>query len=291
MELTWTARGRIQTISESATGDELVRFDWDPLGRRAVRTANGRTLAWSHGGALELDASGAPVAADLGVVRIALDGQHVYRHADDRGNVVMRSDQDGEIRTLRKYDAYGPLETIGEGDDREHGYGLGMELAIDPVLGPVYVMGERVYDPLIGRFLGPDPVPQRINGFVYTLGNPTEFWDPSGRSFDEIDWSQVGAWAIAAGSVLVAGVTCAAAVAEPTFGGEILCAATVGIAAGAIAQAIARQHLDLSEAARGLYPLFEIPILSYGIPRGRVEIHDLGSHGFVEFPRAIYLEL
>ena len=100
---------------------------------------------WSHGGLLELDAAGNPLAADLGVVRIAVNGAHIYRHTDERGNVVMRSDANGEIRTRRTFDAYGPLETFGEAGDDAHGYALGLELPIDASLGPVYVLGERVY--------------------------------------------------------------------------------------------------------------------------------------------------
>jgi hypothetical protein len=38
-----------------------------------------------------------------------------------------------------------------------------------------------MYDPLVGRFISPDPVFQLLNQYSYTLGNPIWFWDPDGQ--------------------------------------------------------------------------------------------------------------
>ncbi len=47
------------------------------------------------------------------------------------------------------------------------------------------LLGARIYDPAVGRFLSPDPVLQLINPYTYTLGNPVWFSDPEGTdSFD-----------------------------------------------------------------------------------------------------------
>lgn len=42
------------------------------------------------------------------------------------------------------------------------------------------MLGARIYDPIAGRFLSKDPIPQAINQYSYTLGNPVRFWDPTG---------------------------------------------------------------------------------------------------------------
>ncbi|MFF7261395.1 RHS repeat-associated core domain-containing protein [Streptomyces sp. NPDC008159] len=47
------------------------------------------------------------------------------------------------------------------------------------------VLGARMYDPALGRFLSPDPVqtpyvPQNLNAYSYSLNNPVAFSDPSG---------------------------------------------------------------------------------------------------------------
>ncbi|MDD2528955.1 MAG: RHS repeat-associated core domain-containing protein [Lentimicrobiaceae bacterium] len=56
-------------------------------------------------------------------------------------------------------------------------------------------MNGRVYDPVVARFLSPDPyiqapgMPQNYNGYVYALNNPLVYTDPSG----EIIFTIVGA--------------------------------------------------------------------------------------------------
>jgi RHS repeat-associated protein len=49
-------------------------------------------------------------------------------------------------------------------------------------IGELMLLGERVYDPAVGRFLSPDPLFQVVNQFAYTLGNPIWFSDADGRS-------------------------------------------------------------------------------------------------------------
>jgi RHS repeat-associated protein len=50
-------------------------------------------------------------------------------------------------------------------------------------------MNGRVYDPVVARFLSPDPyikapnMPQNYNGYVYCLNNPLVYTDPSGEFF------------------------------------------------------------------------------------------------------------
>ena len=50
-------------------------------------------------------------------------------------------------------------------------------------------MNGRVYDPLVGRFLSPDPFVQDIsnsqnfNRYCYCLNNPVKYTDPTGEFF------------------------------------------------------------------------------------------------------------
>ena len=49
-------------------------------------------------------------------------------------------------------------------------------------------MNARLYDPLLGRFLSPDPIvqapefTQSFNGYTYALNNPLAYTDPNGES-------------------------------------------------------------------------------------------------------------
>lgn len=57
-------------------------------------------------------------------------------------------------------------------------------------------MNGRLYDPVVGRFLEPDPViqnatsTQNLNRYSYALNNPLKYTDPSGNSFKQSmdDW-------------------------------------------------------------------------------------------------------
>ena len=50
-------------------------------------------------------------------------------------------------------------------------------------------MNARLYDPLVGRFLSPDPYiqapdfTQNFNRYSYALNNPLKYTDPSGNFF------------------------------------------------------------------------------------------------------------
>ncbi|MBL4621776.1 MAG: RHS repeat-associated core domain-containing protein [Immundisolibacteraceae bacterium] len=62
--------------------------------------------------------------------------------------------------------------------------------------GLVHMKG-RVYDPLLGRFLSPDPIVQNTydlqayNSYAYVRNNPLSFTDPSGYSWISRKWHQL----------------------------------------------------------------------------------------------------
>jgi len=67
--------------------------------------------------------------------------------------------------------------------------------------GELMILGFRMYDPVVGRFLSPDPVLQRINQYSYTLGNPVWFSDPDGRASATLKLAVLGlVLAVIAGS-------------------------------------------------------------------------------------------
>jgi hypothetical protein len=67
-------------------------------------------------------------------------------------------------------------------------------------------MNGRVYDPILGRFLGPDPIVQNpgntqgYNRYGYCLNNPLRYFDPTGYTW----WSHFWGWADETGSKVVA---------------------------------------------------------------------------------------
>jgi RHS repeat-associated protein len=172
--LTWTASGRLTSFGLD------VSFDWDALDRKVRSVVMGVESRWLFGGRVEADPAGLPGSIDLGEVRVDLaTGQHRYRHLDFRGNVKFVSDQGGEVRSHYQYDAYGLRKLRGADDDP-------VRFAGRSQIGELMALGERIYDPAVGRFLSPDPVLQQVNQYAYTLGNPVWFADPSGRNFESV---------------------------------------------------------------------------------------------------------
>ena len=166
--VTWNALGRVTSIGPDFT------MRWDALGRKLSAAHQGVNSDWRYGGEVRQDESGSLRRLDLGWISIDLDPpQHEYRLVDFRGNAKLLLDDAGEVIAHHHYAGYERLGTDGA-DLTGGGYAGGSH--VDELV----IVGQRVYDPIAGRFLSQDPIDQTINQYVYTLGNPIRFWDPGG---------------------------------------------------------------------------------------------------------------
>ena len=169
--VSWTADGRIAQIGNRS-------FVWDMQRRLITLTEGGSTRDFSwFDGQIEVDpVSQVPIALELGDARIALSGGNdVYRHRDFRDNVKFTTDQDGEVLAHYRYGPYGVDAVFGSGGDD-------IRFVDRRDVGSVALLGARVYDPAIGRFLSPDPVLQVSEQYGYAQGNPVMFTDPDGEN-------------------------------------------------------------------------------------------------------------
>ncbi len=119
----------------------------------------------------------------------------VYLHHDALGNVVAKSDENGNIISRETLTPFG--KSLGLTDhsgsvtvgDTEHRTGYTGHVR-DRDLGLTY-MQARYYDPRIGRFMGVDPVsyspekPQMFNRYAYANNSPYRYVDPDGRFPDD----------------------------------------------------------------------------------------------------------
>jgi RHS repeat-associated protein len=150
---------------------------WDLRGRPVATSIGGESLEFVYfGGRLPNDPqSGALLPLDLGVASVDFDAAgRSYRHFDFRHNVSFVSDESGAIVSHYQYSAYGLDTVFGSDEDAVRFVGRQQ-------IGELMWLGARIYDPIVGRFLSPDPVFSLINQFTYTLGNPIRYWDPDGR--------------------------------------------------------------------------------------------------------------
>jgi RHS repeat-associated protein len=101
------------------------------------------------------------------------------------GSIVSITDNNGTVVFKAAYDAWGK-QTATTGTFKFHRGYTGHEHL--PEFSLINMNG-RMYDPLLGRFLSPDPFVQRpdfsqsFNRYSYCLNNPLLYIDPSGEWF------------------------------------------------------------------------------------------------------------
>ena len=117
-----------------------------------------------------------------------------YVHKDHLGSIQSITDQDGALVETLSYDPWGlrrdadtwlPETTEPEPPELDRGF-TGHE-HLDAV--ELVHMNGRVYDPVVGRMLNPDPfvqapeMGQNLNRYTYVINNPLSITDPSGYFF------------------------------------------------------------------------------------------------------------
>ena len=108
-----------------------------------------------------------------------------YVETDHLGSIINLFDASGTKQFSATYDAWGKQTITKNAIGLTRGF-TGHEHW--PQFGLIDMNG-RFYDPLLGRFLSPDPYvqapdnPQNYNRYSYCLNNPLKYTDPSGEFF------------------------------------------------------------------------------------------------------------
>ncbi|MBO7567277.1 MAG: RHS repeat-associated core domain-containing protein, partial [Bacteroidales bacterium] len=106
-----------------------------------------------------------------------------YVETDHLGSITNIYDYMGDLHFSATYDAWGVQSVTRNNLGITRGYCSHEHW---PQFGLID-MNERFYDPLLGRFLSPDPYvqapenPQNLNRYSYCLNNPLKYTDPSGE--------------------------------------------------------------------------------------------------------------
>ncbi|NVJ00513.1 hypothetical protein HV824_20655 [Myxococcus sp. AM009] len=145
----------------------------------------------------------------------------LYLHVDRLGTVETITDEFGAVFERSRFEPYGGRRypnALGvpqvRGNSQVRQGFTGHEH--DDEVGLINMKG-RVYDPVLGRFLSPDPLmvgprmSQALNRYSYGLGNPLRYTDPTGFAVNELPVIVYDSWF---GGYSVAGVSGNAAINE-----------------------------------------------------------------------------
>ncbi len=116
-----------------------------------------------------------------------------YAHTDHLGSIISLTDDNGNSVFKATYDAWGKQTVTTNTVGFHRGYTGHEHLSEFSLIN----MNGRMYDPVVGRFLSPDPYvqapdfSQNFNRYSYCLNNPLIYTDPSGELF-LLGWTIVG---------------------------------------------------------------------------------------------------
>ena len=163
-----------------------------------------------------------------------------YVLKDHLGSIHCLVNQSGAVTEELSFDAWGrrrnPLnwEPLTQAGNHTTMLGFTGHEHID--IAALVNMNGRVYDPLTGRFLSPDPFMQApgysqgLNRYSYCLNNPLSLTDPSGYTWLSDNWRSLLAGAVGVSvAILTAGTGTAGSIA---LGQAILSGAAGGFAGG-----------------------------------------------------------
>jgi RHS repeat-associated protein len=159
-----------------------ILYDGD--GKRAKKSIEGGSATYYYGEHFEIKNGLSTKYIFAGNLRIAqIKGSEVhYFHKDHLGSSTAVSDvAGGKIETAE----YLPFGMLREHSGPEISNYKFTDQELDPETG-LYNYDARLYDPVVGTFISPDPTvprpfdPQSLNRFAYARNNPLRYIDPTG---------------------------------------------------------------------------------------------------------------
>lgn len=179
-----TAKPRVvETWSARDTGNRVIRDftrNYEPgVTPAGGRSASARGWSWTR----DYVFRGTALAATVDI------SGTTHTHVDHLGSVRVTTNSSGAANPIRTFRPFGeevvstpdPLRLKFTGHERD-------DAGADLQYGDVDYMHARYYNPLLGRFLSPDPggdhdprVPQSWNRYAYVRNSPMGRTDPDGR--------------------------------------------------------------------------------------------------------------
>ncbi|MER6029631.1 RHS repeat-associated core domain-containing protein [Streptomyces sp. NPDC001851] len=188
----WNAQNRVSRITQhKPTGDDVSAYVYDTDGNLLLRTSPKENVLYLEDHELHrvngvvkatrlYSAAGTTVAMRTGVD--SGNGKLTWLLDDGQASASLLITMGGVI-TRRRYTPFGRQRNVGGAlpDGLDRGF-LGKPEDDSTSLS---VLGARMYDSTLGRFLSPDELsdpydPQNLSAYSYSDDNPVSYSDPSG---------------------------------------------------------------------------------------------------------------
>jgi RHS repeat-associated protein len=161
-----------------------IVYSYDHSGKRIAKTAGGTTINYYFDGDdLITEAQGANILAyytqGQGLISQRRNNASYFYHYDGLGSTKALTDANQNIQNTTKYDAWGNILQASGTITNPYLYVGELGYYGDGDAG-MYLLTQRWYNPLIGRFVVRDPVGIEDNFYVYCMDTPLNLVDPQG---------------------------------------------------------------------------------------------------------------
>lgn len=207
----------------AVSGQQSATYAYNGLGDRLSQNGVNYTLDLNSGLTQVLDDGTTSYTYGLGRISQTNNSTAEYFLGDALGSVRQLVNGNADVTLTKSYDPYGNVvSSTGNGTSAFAYTGEQQDAS-----GLTYLRA-RYYNPANGRFLSRDTwdgsynSPQSLNRWNYTQSNPINYTDPSGHCISGVVVDTIFCIAvIAAGAIIIAGVTAAAYDFAVTQGGGI----------------------------------------------------------------------
>ncbi|MFG2605745.1 RHS repeat-associated core domain-containing protein [Streptomyces sp. NPDC048514] len=194
--IAWNAQNRVDSITQhKKDGDEVSTYVYDTDGNVLLRTSAAENVLYLDGQELHktngtgegvkatrlYSAAGTTVAMRQGDG--STNGKLTWLMNDSQASTALLIGIGGAI-TRRRYTPFGKERNLGSGD-LPAGLDRGFLGKPEDDSTSLTILGARMYDPSLGRFISPDELndqtdPQNLSAYSYADNNPVLYSDPSG---------------------------------------------------------------------------------------------------------------
>jgi len=194
----YDVRGYLTSVDKPGL---VVSYTYDAFGNRKSKTTNGETTNYLAAPIFGMQRTLLELAPDMTIKstyvhagsNILKDEASVTNRATDSyylndgivGSVTHAVDMSGKVRSAFDFDTFGVrTQTQSSAQNSNKNFGYTGEM-FDDATGLLYLRA-RYYDPVLGRFISPDPFLGRMeepvtqNRYIYVHNNPLLYTDPSG---------------------------------------------------------------------------------------------------------------